>query len=32
MQSCDKKTINEITKQDVSVAKNYLDESEMKTL
>lgn len=32
MQSCDKKTINEITKHDVSIAKNYLDESEMKTL
>jgi len=32
MQSCDKKTINEITKQDVNIAKNYLDENEMKTL
>ena len=32
MQSCDKKTEKEITKQDVSVAKNYLDEKEMKTL
>lgn len=32
MQSCDKKTEKEITKQDVSIAKNYLDEKEMKTL
>ncbi|MCX6807998.1 MAG: virulence RhuM family protein [Patescibacteria group bacterium] len=32
MQSCDKKTEKEITKSDVSIAKNYLDEDEMKTL
>jgi hypothetical protein len=32
MQSFDKKTEKEITKQDISVAKNYLDENEMKTL
>lgn len=32
MQSCDKKTEKEISKQDVSIAKNYLNENEMKTL
>jgi len=32
MQSYDKKAEKEITKQDVSIAKNYLDEKEMKTL
>jgi len=32
MQSCDKKTENEIQKKDVSIAKNFLDEQEMKTL
>lgn len=32
MQSFDKKTEKEITKNDVSIAKNYLDESEIKTL
>jgi hypothetical protein len=32
MQSCDKKTEREITKNDVSIAKNYLDEAEMKIL
>ena len=32
MQSCDKKTEKNITKQDASIAKNYLDEKEMKTL
>jgi hypothetical protein len=32
MQSFDKKTEREITKSDVSVAKNYLNEAEMKTL
>ena len=32
MQSYDKKDVREITKKDVSVAKNYLDEEEMKTL
>lgn len=32
MQSFDKKTEKEITKNDVSVAKNYLDETEIKTL
>lgn len=32
MQSCDKKLEKEITKQDASVAKNYLNEKEMKTL
>lgn len=32
MQSCDKKTEKEITKQDASIAKNYLNEKEMKTL
>jgi hypothetical protein len=32
MQSYDKKKEKEITKQDISIAKNYLDEKEMKTL
>jgi hypothetical protein len=32
MQSYDKKTERAITKQDVSIAKNYLNEKEMKTL
>ena len=32
MQSYDKKSENEITKQDVIVAKNYLDENEIKNL
>lgn len=32
MQSCDKKTEKEITKQDASIAKNYLNEKEIKTL
>jgi hypothetical protein len=32
MQSCDKKTEKEIIKRDVSIAKNYLNEDEMKTL
>lgn len=32
MQSSDKKTEKEITKQDVSIAKNYLNEKEMKSL
>lgn len=32
MQSCDKKTEKDITKQDTSIAKNYLNEKEMKTL
>lgn len=32
MQSCDKKTEKEITKQDASIAKNYLNEQEIKTL
>lgn len=32
MQSYDKKTENEITKNETTIAKNYLDESEIKTL
>ena len=32
MQSCDKKLAKQINKQDVSIAKNYLNEDEMKTL
>jgi len=32
MLSCDKKTEKEITKQDASIAKNYLNEKEIKTL
>jgi hypothetical protein len=32
MQSCDKKTEKQLKKQDVSIAKNYLDENEIKTL
>lgn len=32
MQSCDKKTEKETTKQDASIAKNYLNEKEIKTL
>ncbi|MEI6728699.1 MAG: RhuM family protein [bacterium] len=32
MRSSDKKTENQINKQDVSIAKNYLDEKEIKTL
>lgn len=32
MKSSDKKTEKEIVKQDVSIAKNYLDEKEIKTL
>ncbi len=32
MQSCDKKAEKEITKQDISIAKNYLNEKEMKML
>jgi len=32
MKSCDKKIEKQITKQDVSIAKNYLNDKEMKTL
>ncbi len=32
MQSCDKKKEKQLKKQDVSIAKNYLDENEIKTL
>jgi hypothetical protein len=32
MQSYDKKELGEVTKKDVSIAKNYLNEDEMKTL
>jgi len=32
MKSCDKKSEKQITKKDVSIAKNYLDEDEIETL